>query len=181
MQEQYNKNYQLHDNVPVPTPGPGDILIRVSASGFCHTDLMVYHGITQEPLPFIGSHEPAGTIVSLGPDVPETWRVGDRVGVANFMKPCDTCAGCRWATKMIGSLDPRFCENRAMCGIIRANGGFAEYMTASHDAVVHLPDSLSFEQAAPLMCAGVCQLDRDPGHFADNPRQPSGTQLTRQV
>lgn len=119
---------------------------------------MVYHGISQEPLPFIGSHEPAGTIVSLGSDVPDSWRVGDRVGVTNFQKPCDACTGCTWAKKTIKSLDPRFCENRTMCGITRANGGFAEYMTASHDAVVHLPDEVSFEQAAPLMCAGVSSL-----------------------
>ncbi|KAJ4187914.1 hypothetical protein NW767_008874 [Fusarium falciforme] len=152
---EFNKDYQLHDNVPVPAPGPGDVLIRVYASGFCHTDLMVYHGISQEPLPFIGSHEPAGTIISLGSDVPDSWHVGDRVGVTNFQKPCDACMGCTWAKKTITSLDPRFCENRTMCGITRANGGFAEYMTASHGAVVHLPDAVSFEQAAPLMCAGA--------------------------
>ncbi|KAM5342540.1 hypothetical protein ACJ41O_013506 [Fusarium nematophilum] len=152
---EYNKPYQLRDDVPVPTPGPGELLIRIAASAFCHTDYLVYRGLTGIHLPATGSHEPAGTVVSLGPDVPDAWHLGDRVGITNFMKPCDACNGCRWSTQTSGSLDPRFCANKAMCGIIKADGGFAEYMKAWHGAVVHLPDSLSFEQAAPLMCAGA--------------------------
>lgn len=58
--------------------------------------------------------------------------------------------------KTYSSLDARYCENKTMSGILRADGGFAEYMIASHDALVHLPGKLTFEQAAPLMCAGVC-------------------------
>ncbi|KAF5243287.1 hypothetical protein FAUST_2948 [Fusarium austroamericanum] len=152
---EYNKGYKLCDDAPVPTPKPDEVLVRVATAGFCHSDLMVHHGLTQVPLPFIGSHEPAGTIVSRGSDVPEGWHVGDRVGVTNFMDPCDNCKGCKWATQTIGSLDPRFCDNRTMCGILRRDGAFAEYMTSWHGALVHLPDSMSFEQAAPLMCAGA--------------------------
>ncbi|RGP77754.1 hypothetical protein FLONG3_4143 [Fusarium longipes] len=152
---EYNKSYQLHDDVPVPTPKPDEVLVRIAAAGFCHSDLMVHHGLTQVPLPFIGSHEPAGTIVSLGSDVPGSWQVGDRVGVTNFMDPCNNCKGCKWATQTTGSLDPRFCDNRSMCGIVRRDGAFAEYMTSWHVALVHLPDVMGFEQAAPLMCAGA--------------------------
>ncbi|KAM0558594.1 hypothetical protein ACHAPJ_004791 [Fusarium lateritium] len=152
---EYNKSYKLYDDVPTPTPKPDEILVCVAAAGFCHTDLMVYHGITQGPLPFTGSHEPAGTVVGLGSDVPDTWHLGDRVGVTNFMDPCNKCKKCQWATQTLGSLDPRFCDNRTMCGLVRRDGAFAEYMTAHHAAVVHLPDGLSFEQAAPLMCAGA--------------------------
>ncbi|UZP44636.1 hypothetical protein NXS19_012448 [Fusarium pseudograminearum] len=101
---EYNKGYKLCDDAPVPTPKPDEVLIRVATAGFCHSDLMVHHGLTQVPLPFIGSHEPAGTIVSCGSDVPEVWHVGDRVGVTNFMDPCDNCKGCKWATQTIGSL-----------------------------------------------------------------------------
>ncbi|KAF5023966.1 hypothetical protein F66182_3970 [Fusarium sp. NRRL 66182] len=149
------KFYQLRDDVPTPTPKPDEILIRIAAAGFCHTDLMVYRGVTQGPLPFTGSHEPAGTIASIGSDVPDTWHVGDRVGVTNFMDPCDNCKGCKWATQVIGALDPRYCDNKTMCGIVSRDGAFAEYMTAWYGAVVHLPNSLSFQQAAPLMCAGA--------------------------
>ncbi|KAL5600173.1 hypothetical protein FOVSG1_007985 [Fusarium oxysporum f. sp. vasinfectum] len=152
---EFHKNYTLLHDVPVPKPKPDEVLIRVAAAGFCHTDLMVYHGITQVSLPFIGSHEPAGTIVGLGSDVPEIWHIGDRVGVTNFMDPCQGCSGCKWAMQSLGSLDPRFCDNRTMCGIIRRDGAFAEYMASWHGAVVSLPGSIGFEQAAPLMCAGA--------------------------
>ncbi|KAI1036586.1 hypothetical protein LB503_003028 [Fusarium chuoi] len=152
---EFHKNYTLLHDVPVPKPKPNEVLIRVATAGFCHTDLMVYHGITQVSLPFIGSHEPAGTIVALGSDVPGIWHIGDRVGVTNFMDPCQSCNGCKWAMQSLGSLDPRFCDNRTMCGIIRRDGAFAEYMVSWHGAVVSLPDSIGFEQAAPLMCAGA--------------------------
>ncbi|SCO33995.1 related to ADH5-alcohol dehydrogenase V [Fusarium fujikuroi] len=153
--DEFHKNYTLLHDVPVPKPNPNEVLIRVATAGFCHTDLMVYHGITQVSLPFIGSHEPAGTIVALGSDVPGIWHKGDRVGVTNFMDPCQGCNGCKWAMQSLGSLDPRFCDNRTMCGIVRRDGAFAEYMVSWHGAVVSLPDSIGFEQAAPLMCAGA--------------------------
>ncbi|KAJ5465932.1 Polyketide synthaseenoylreductase [Penicillium desertorum] len=155
MISQYNENYQLRSDVPVPNPGPGELLIRVAAAGFCHTDYQVYQGAYGTQLPFTGSHEPAGTIVKLGSDVPGNWKVNDRVGVLNFRNPCNECNGCRWRMTIYKSLDARYCENKTMSGILRADGGFAEYMTASHYALVHLPDNLSFEQAAPLMCAGA--------------------------
>ncbi|GIJ81502.1 hypothetical protein Asppvi_000001 [Aspergillus pseudoviridinutans] len=142
-------------DVPVPTPGPGELLIRVAAAGFCHTDYQVYKGAYGTQLPFTGSHEPAGTIVQLGPNILGDWRVNDRVGVLNFRNPCNVCNGCRWRMKTYGSLDVRYCEKKTMNGILRADGGFAEYMIASDNALVHLPDDLSFEQAAPLMCAGA--------------------------
>ncbi|KAJ5941540.1 Polyketide synthase enoylreductase [Penicillium verrucosum] len=147
---EYNENYQLRSDVPVPIPGPGELLIRVAAAGFCHTDYQVYQGAYGTQLPFTGSHEPAGTIVKLGSD-----KVNDRVGVLNFRNPCNECNGCRWRMKTYSSLDARYCENKTMSGILRADGGFAEHMIASHDALVHLPDKLTFEQAAPLMCAGA--------------------------
>ncbi|KAH7189019.1 uncharacterized protein B0J16DRAFT_362022 [Fusarium flagelliforme] len=119
---EYNKSYELCDDVPVPTPKPDEVLVRVAAAGFCHSDIMVYHGLTQVPLPFIGSHEPAGTIVSLGSEVSGSWHVGDRVGVTNFMDPCNDCKGCKWANQTIGSRDPRFCDNRTMCAIVGIGG-----------------------------------------------------------
>ncbi|KAG7418743.1 Alcohol dehydrogenase 5 [Fusarium oxysporum f. sp. rapae] len=152
---EFRKNYTLLHDVPVPKPKPDEVLTRVAAAGFCHTDLMVYHGITQVSLPFIGSHEAAGTIVGLGSDVPEIWHIGDRVGVTNFMDPCQGCNGCKWAMQSLGSLDPRFCDNMTVCGIIRRDGAFAEYMASWHGAVVSLPGSIGFEQAAFLMCVGA--------------------------
>ncbi|KAL9571512.1 hypothetical protein ACKAV7_004361 [Fusarium commune] len=159
---EFRKNYTLLHDVPVPKPKPDEVLIRVAAAGFCHTDLMVYHGITQVSLPFIGSHEPAGTIVGLGSDVPEIWHIGDRVGVTNFIDPCQGCNVCKWAMQSLGSLDPRFCDNMTMCGIIRRDGAFAEYMASWHGAVVSLPGSIGFEQAAFLI--GVLVAAGFPEH-----------------
>lgn len=143
--------------MPVPTPGAGELLVRVVAASFCHTDYQVYQGTYGTQLPFTGSHEPAGTVAALGAGVNAgIWRVGDRVGVLNFRKPCGRCAGCSWHKQAYeGALDARYCENKTMSGILRSDGGFAEYMIASQEALVRLPDGLSFEQAAPLMCAGA--------------------------
>ncbi|KAK7415938.1 hypothetical protein QQX98_005511 [Neonectria punicea] len=151
----FNENYQLKSDVPVPTPGSGELLVRVAAAGFCHTDYQVYEGAYGTELPFTGSHEPPGTIAALGPEVAGDWKVGDRVGVLNFRNPCGNCSGCKWRSTTVGSLDARYCDNKTMNGILKADGGFAEYMIASDYALVHLPDNLSFEQAAPLMCAGA--------------------------
>ncbi|KAI3572716.1 chaperonin 10-like protein [Fusarium oxysporum f. sp. albedinis] len=151
----FNENYQLRHDVPVPQPGPGEVLIHVAAASFCHTDYQVYQGTYGTQLPFTGSHEPAGTIASLGPGVPDDWKIGDRVGVLTFRKPCDDCAGCKWRRSNYGTLDARYCENKTMNGIVKSGGGFAEYMISSYYTLVSLPDDVSFEQAAPLMCAGA--------------------------
>lgn len=102
----------------------------------------------------IPSHEPVGTIVALGPDVDSKWQVGQRVGVLNFRHPCGECRKCRWHKGAYGTLDARFCMEKNMAGITH-DGGFAEYLCADATTTVLLPDGLCFEQAAPLMCAGV--------------------------
>lgn len=132
--------------------------MRVKASSFCHTDYQVYQGVYNTKLPFTGSHEPAGVVAGLGPNISGDWAIGDRVGVLNFRAPCGSCSGCRWWLREYESPDPRFCENKVMGGISGADGGFAEYMIASDRALVKLPEGLSFEQAAPLMCAGVSTM-----------------------
>ncbi|KAI8656223.1 hypothetical protein NCS56_01225300 [Fusarium sp. Ph1] len=141
-------HYQLKDDIPVPTPGDGELLMRVKASRFCHADYQVYQGVYSARLSFTGSHEPVGVIAALGPNFSGDWAVGDRVGVLNFPNPCGFCAGCRWRLTKFVSLDARFCENKIV-------GGLCGYMIAVDYALVMLPDSLSFEQATSLMCAGA--------------------------
>jgi D-arabinose 1-dehydrogenase-like Zn-dependent alcohol dehydrogenase len=114
----------------------------------------VIHGQFDSKLPMIPSHEPAGKIVQVGAKCRGRWQVGDRVGVLNFKKACSECTGCRLSKREYGTLDPRFCETREMAGF-KHDGAFAEYMVADPETTVKLPPSLSFEQAAPLMCAGV--------------------------
>ncbi|KAK5993908.1 Alcohol dehydrogenase [Cladobotryum mycophilum] len=151
----YNDYYHLHHHVPVPVPKQGQVLVRVCAAGFCHSDLQVHDGTYRSPLPIIPSHETAGIIAALGANVSGDWKVGDRVGVLNIRNPCGTCSGCKWSSATLKELDARFCENKVMAGIKKADGGFAEYTLAEDYTLVLLPDSVSFEQAAPLTCAGA--------------------------
>ncbi|KAM0713430.1 hypothetical protein Q7P37_010392 [Cladosporium fusiforme] len=150
----YNANYELKRDVPTPTPKLGEVLVKVAASGFCHTDYQVYEGVYKTELPATPSHEPAGTIVQLGEAVSSDWQVGHRVGVINFKNPCGSCSGCKWRKSAGEQLDARYCKEKSMAGIT-TDGGFAEYMIAPAYTLVRLPEALSFQQAAPLMCAGA--------------------------
>lgn len=142
--------------MPVPVPASGEVLIRIAAASFCHTDYQVFQGDYKTHLPHIGSHEPTGTIAALGPGLSGGWKVGDRVGGYLFRKPCGSCRDCKWyASTHNGELHARYCENKTMTGILQADGGFAQYMTSPEYALVSLPESIPFEQAAPLMCAGA--------------------------
>lgn len=102
----------------------------------------------------IPSHEPAGVVARVGSTCAGRWKVGDRVGVLNFKRACGACTGCGLSRKRKRKLDPRFCEKRETAGF-RHDGAFAEYMVADPITTVQLPSAVSFEQAAPLMCAGV--------------------------
>jgi D-arabinose 1-dehydrogenase-like Zn-dependent alcohol dehydrogenase len=142
--------------VPVPVPSSGEVLIHIEAASFCHTDYQVFEGAYKTELPHIGSHEPTGTIVALGANTSGGWNIGDRVGGYLFRKPCGSCADCKWyAASHAGQYSAQYCANKTMTGISGANGGFAEYMISPDSALLRLPDNVSFEQAAPLMCAGA--------------------------
>ncbi|PYH99735.1 alcohol dehydrogenase GroES-like domain-containing protein [Aspergillus ellipticus CBS 707.79] len=146
----YSSPYDLQE-IPIPSIRDTDLLVKVCAAGFCHTDHQVYEGVCQSPCPITPSHEPAGTIAAVGKNVSTEWKVGQRVGVPNFRHACHTCVGYPQRPE---EPDVRFCENKDMAGI-SADGGFAEYVVADPATTVRLPDGVPFEQAAPLMCAGV--------------------------
>ncbi|KAI9149165.1 Acetylglutamate kinase [Paramyrothecium foliicola] len=153
---EFNQNYELQD-VPVPEIGDDDLLLKIEAAGFCHTDYQVFQGVYQSKLPMVPSHEPAGTIVAVGRNAAaKNWKVGQRVGALNVEHACGRCGGCRTyrETKPYDQPDVRFCEKKDMAGIMN-DGGFAEYMVADANTSTLLPDNVSFEQAAPLMCAGA--------------------------
>ena len=126
--KKFNKPYQLSSQ-PIPSCGDDDLLIKIHAAGFCHSDLQVWEGQFQARLPMIPSHEPAGEIVQVGSKVKGSWKTGDRVGVLNFKKACGDCVGCRQYVRRKGQTDPRFCEKREMAGF-KHDGAFAEYMVA---------------------------------------------------
>jgi alcohol dehydrogenase, propanol-preferring len=134
--------------VPVPTPGPGQALVEINATGVCHTDVHAVDGDwpMKPTLPFIPGHEGAGTVVALGPDVTHM-KIGDRVGIAWLHSACGHCDFCLagWET---------LCPLQQNSGY-SVNGTFAEYALGQADYMGRIPDSLGFVEAAPILCAGV--------------------------
>lgn len=134
--------------LPVPRPGPGECLIRVRASGVCHTDLHAAMGdwpVKPSP-PFVPGHEGVGEVAALGEGV--TWlKEGDRVGAPWLGHACGRCVHCvgGWET---------LCESQVNTGYGR-DGGYAEFVAVDANYVGHLPDGLDFGPAAPVLCAGV--------------------------
>jgi alcohol dehydrogenase len=131
--------------VATPRPAVNQVLIKMQASGICYTDVHATHGALGVKFPYTIGHEPAGEIVELGEGV-TTRKVGDRVGVPWFQS---TCGRCEWCQR--GKL--LFCPNHIATGINIA-GGHAEYMVAYANATQLIPNGLSYDQAAPIFCAG---------------------------
>lgn len=136
------------ESVPVPTPGPGEVLIRLRASGVCHTDLHAADGDwpVRPSLPFIPGHEGTGIVAALGQGV-KNLREGDAVGVAWLHDACGRCEHC------IGGWET-LCELQHNSGY-SVNGTFAEYVIGAADYVARLPDQPDFHALAPILCAGV--------------------------
>jgi alcohol dehydrogenase len=115
------------------------------ASGICYTDVHLTLGHFPGPFPRILGHEPVGEIVAVAPDVTAR-KVGDRVGTAWIQSTCGRCEWCQRSRRM-------FCPYLKGTGI-EAQGGHAEYMLMNADATYLIPDKVSYEQAAPIFCAG---------------------------
>ncbi len=139
---------------PEPTPAPGEVLLRVTRCGVCHTELDEIEGRTPPPrLPVILGHQVVGAIMESGSLMPNTQEqapalhIGQRVGVAWIASACGQCQYC-----LSGQ------EN--LCPYFKAtgrdvNGGYAEYMSVRADFVHPIPDTISDSEAAPLLCAGA--------------------------
>ncbi|TDZ34837.1 alcohol dehydrogenase [Colletotrichum spinosum] len=150
---QYNRPYEIVEK-DIPKIRDNELLIRVHAAGFCHSDLQVLQGQFNSPLGMIPSHEPAGTVVQVGASRTAEWKIGDRVGALNYKNSCGSCSGCRLTKRTSQELDPRFCDKRETAGF-QHDGAFAEYLAVDPETTVRLPSTISFAQAAPLMCAGA--------------------------
>ncbi|KAF4959273.1 hypothetical protein FSARC_10789 [Fusarium sarcochroum] len=152
---EYNKPYALGER-PLPSIKDTDVLVRVHSAGFCHSDLQALQGEFEKPAPIglVPSHEIAGIIAKVGSNYTGDLKVGDRVGILNFKHACGSCVGCRLTERNGEKLDPRFCDSRETAGFLH-DGGFADYASADPETTVRLPDSISFQQAAPLTCAGA--------------------------
>ncbi|HMD43445.1 MAG TPA: alcohol dehydrogenase AdhP [Candidatus Acidoferrum sp.] len=135
-------------DVPILSPGPGQALVEVVASGVCHTDLHAAEGDwpIKPTLPFIPGHEGAGIVVALGSGVTHL-KEGDRVGIAWLHSACGHCDYCLsgWET---------LCPEQQNSGY-SVNGSFAQYALAQADYLGRIPKNLSFVDAAPILCAGL--------------------------
>ncbi|HTO97674.1 MAG TPA: zinc-dependent alcohol dehydrogenase [Myxococcales bacterium] len=145
---EFNKPLRLVD-LPRPEPGPGEILVKVEASGICHTDIHTARGewAAEKPsLPRILGHEAVGMVVGRGASV-ETVKEGDRVAVPWLHQACGCCRYCAsgWET---------LCEARKNTGLT-VDGGYAEYVKADARYVGRVPYGIDPREAAPLTCAGL--------------------------
>ncbi|MCC6377630.1 MAG: alcohol dehydrogenase AdhP [Burkholderiales bacterium] len=136
------------EEVPVPRPGAGDVLVKIEACGVCHTDLHAAEGdwpVKPSP-PFIPGHEGVGVVAAVGAGVTHV-KEGDRVGIPWLYSACGHCEHCLggWET---------LCENQRNTGY-SVNGSFAEYALGKADYVGHLPSNVGFVEIAPVLCAGV--------------------------
>ncbi|RPI81502.1 MAG: zinc-binding alcohol dehydrogenase family protein [Chloroflexi bacterium] len=137
----------VFEEVPVPHPGPGEILIRVKACGVCHTDLHTIEGEIHPPkLPIIPGHQVVGKVEAAGEGVTR-FRGGERVGIPWLYESCGRCEFC-WRGEENLCVQPKFTG-------FHVNGGFAELMLASASFALPLPDAFEAIKAAPLLCAGI--------------------------
>ena len=131
----------------IPEPAAGQVRVKVQACGVCHSDMFVKEGHWPGlQFPRIPGHEIAGLIDAVGPRV-SAWNKGQRVGVGWYGGHCGRCDSCRKGDFIL-------CRAGQVCGI-SYDGGWAEYVVVPAEAVASLPESLAFDDAAPLLCAGI--------------------------
>lgn len=140
--EKFNAPWVIKE-IGDPTAAAGQVVIRVRASGLCGGDVHLYHGMFPLPPPIIAGHEPVGEIVAVGPGVTDL-RVGDRVGVSWVQRGCGRCERCQ----------ARLHCQRELHTWMQLGGGNSELMLAWADGCTLIPDNLSYEEAAPIFCAG---------------------------
>ncbi len=132
---------------PLPRPGAGQIRVRVTACGVCHTDLHVVEGeLPLSALPIVPGHQVVGTVDALGPGA-TGHALGDRVGVGWLHETCGVCSTCRHGRENL-------CETARFTGR-DVDGGYAEYMVVPAGFAFPLPHRLTDAEAAPMMCAGI--------------------------
>lgn len=149
-----NKKIEIR-NFPDPTPGPGEVVIRMKASGMCGSDLKFYRsppgeaqkslGLGGDAEPFIAGHEPCGVVAARGPGVSEREApIGQRV-MDHHYSGCGVCGHCRvgWS---------QLCREGITVYGVTANGGHAEYLKVPARTLVPLPDELTFAEGAAVAC-----------------------------
>jgi alcohol dehydrogenase, propanol-preferring len=134
-------------DLPEPVPKDGDILVKVTCCGVCHTELDEIEGRTPPPrLPVVPGHQVVGRVTATGSNT-GAMAIGDRVGIAWIYSACGTCRFCRAGNENL-------CPDFKATGR-DANGGYAEYITVPEDFAHPIPPIFSDVEAAPLLCAGA--------------------------
>ncbi|KAL3442708.1 alcohol dehydrogenase 1 [Aspergillus insuetus] len=138
----------VYKQIPVPKPGPDQILVKIKYSGVCHTDLHAMKGHWPLPvkMPLVGGHEGAGIVVAKGELVHE-FEVGDRAGLKWLNGSCGECEFCRQA-------DDPLCANAALSGYT-VDGTFQQYALGKASHASKIPDNVPLDAAAPVLCAGI--------------------------
>ena len=140
---------QLIDR-PTPDPGPGQVLVKITACGVCRTDLHLVDGELENPaLPIIPGHEIVGRVAALGAGVSK-FRIGERVGISWLGRTCGSCPYCTTGRENL-------CDEARFNGYT-LDGGYADYTIASADYCFPLLTALPDVEAAPLLCAGTHRL-----------------------
>lgn len=135
-----------------PMPGDGEVLISVEACGVCGADAAdIANADPALQPPRVPGHEIVGRIAVLGANVPPLWKMGQRVGVGRLGGHCNACAQCRQGRFQL-------CANQSFVGAT-CDGGYAELLLARSTGLVSIPDELSAEEAAPILCAGIATFN----------------------
>ena len=138
---------RLDSNMPVPQPGPDQVLIKIHACGVCRTDLHIVDGeLTDPAIPLVPGHEIVGTVTQTGTNV-KAIKVGDRIGVPWLGWTCGKCVYCKSGRENL-------CEHARFTGY-QINGGYADYTVADERYCFPIPDVFADVEAAPLLCAGL--------------------------
>jgi propanol-preferring alcohol dehydrogenase len=133
--------------LPMPTPGEGQVRVKVAACGVCRTDLHVVDGELAEPkLPIVPGHEIVGTVDALGPGVTRL-ALGQRVGIAWLGRTCGVCHYCQEGRENL-------CDAPGFTGY-QIDGGYADYTVADADYCFPIPGDLADTEVAPWLCAGL--------------------------
>jgi propanol-preferring alcohol dehydrogenase len=138
----------VYKQIPVPKPGPDQILVKIKYSGVCHTDLHAMKGHWPLPvkMPLVGGHEGAGIVVAKGELVQE-FEIGDRAGLKWLNGSCGECEFCRQA-------DDPLCANAALSGYT-VDGTFQQYALGKASHASKIPENVPLDAAAPVLCAGI--------------------------
>jgi len=133
--------------VPIPVPGPGQILVKVDACGVCHGDMVAKMNILGGGFPRVPGHEIAGRVAKLGPGV-NLFKEGELIGVGWFGGGCGGCNYCRSGRRVC-------CSKGGVATGSTVDGGYAEYCLANADACARIPEGTDQAKVSPLMCAGI--------------------------